>query len=1019
MYLKSKTRKSRRYVVATVASLGFAFVPHIGSAQNVPSVDAEQAGYSELTSQIINLVQRGNVVQAIPQMEELATRIEGGPEDQKEALESLYFYLGVGYMESAGTEGETAIGRAVEWFTKYIERFPQGGRIHLALSNRGDCYRALGSFREASEDFIRLLTPPEDQFEDMALRIDAHEKLTQCFYVLEDWDAGIPWFQRFLNITADEEKQAYAAGALIRAYIAKDMFDDMMKLLPLVIKESPIRYDVALNVELLKGGDKLVALGRVQEASLLYYLAQTGEEIIAYLNRRLQEDEKALRLLQTIAPNSVRIPELETNIFNYNTQIKQIQELPDFTPDLKWRLARTFESTGRNLEAFWAFSRLIEEYPEHDNREDFMYASFMQARKAAMMDYAFEIGEKYLGNDKYRKYAKEISVMMAEIYLEQKNYDKFFELAYRGVERFSDDSRFAPQFIFLIGSTLINLEKYEELNTRFDEYEKKYSKNVMIEGVYYWNGLANVFLENYDSALTKFRKIINDHTGGTYYEDARFRVGVIQFATDKMEDAYQTLMTFVDHFPKSNLRGEAEAFLGDITGSVAKVPQALRHYQLAEEWTNKTTQNMGFINHSIFQRGKLYEANKRYEEMAALFERYINEYRDRGDITSAVFQLGRAKEFLGRPEEMLSDFLNAISRFGNEPSSFGIDDIIATYPEKYREYEIKIATNLELREKIRNDEQFRTSLVNDRRFQYDTFKEMRGVDADFKSQLARDLEFREGLLNDQSARDEALKQYERMKAAFPDRTPVESFRRLFEEAVSQDRTTLALRLQMALDKMGAQVGSRSFTREDIEVASPATLVWIAGIVQEVNPRLAVEALRMVLELYSDSDYVFDALLALGDIEAENGDWNAALANYQDAEARFPAAPDVTDSILRQADALIALSRYGEAEQILSDVQRRRGVGAAIRAEASYKIGTIYYEQGEFDRAHAFFQRTYVAFPSFTKWAGQAYLQAGQTLERLGRSAEAKATYQEFLELPDIASREPELFREVQSRSTRL
>jgi len=985
--------------------------------------DVSQLPVSYLQEIIQRLVGDDQLADAVPYLTELINRLEDSPPASQGPLEGLYFYLGLGYMQSYGVSGSANLTKAITLgFDRYEERFPDGERIHFVLMNRGDCYRALGKFTEAAENFGQLLSPPISlKYGDEKFRLDALEKISSCYSSLNDWEGGTPWFKQLLGEARNPDTKALAASLLMRGYIELDLFDHMMNLLPYLVGDTPARYDVAFNFTLIKGGDKLQKNDRISEASLLYYLALTSEEILAYYQQRLAQLKEQHTLLAETNPDSKRVKEKETEIFNTEQQVLRMAKLDSYTADLKWRKAQIFMLMMRYPEAYWGFWRLVDEYPEHENIEDYYYAAFSQAIKADMTNRVIDIGSQYLAVDEFGKHANDISVQLADKYVEVKAYDKFFALAANYVKWYPKDPGTA-HMIYLIGNTRLSLEQFDELIEQFNGYTEQYPDSTLVEGFVYWVGMANLFEGEFEQATDYFKRVINDYpkSAGAYREDAEFRYGVCRFGVDDFDLAYKVFQDFAKKYPDSVLRGEAEIFMGDISANNAEVAVALHHYNTAEQHIIQRNQSMVFVDYAVFQRVQLLEANHLYKKMATELEGYMDRYYDTGNISRAVFELGRVKEFLNKPEEMMEAYVQAIQRFGNQPYSYGVDKILTAYPVKYEENLEKITTNIEFRKKLINDPEFRKNFLTDRIFQYDVLRDLKSLDSDFKNKALRESEFRDKLFNDAMFRKAQLIQYEDMEAAFPKVNPAEALREIYDAASAADQRTLELRVQMALDNMGVPVDRQLVvTEDDFALASPQTLVWISRKMFEMDPYLGRQALQYVVDNHKSADALLDAILALGQIELQEQNLDAAYDYFRQAEELFPASENIYVAVLRQADILVKKSDIEQAVKVYQTVIHRRDWRGVINAEAQYKIGLAHMESGDYLKAHGFFQRTYVAYPHFRKWAALSYLNSGLCLEKLGKISETRATYKEFLATPGMEEYEAVLYRQIKSRLNTL
>lgn len=959
----------------------------------VRAQDAAGMTLTELQTEASALVDSKAFIEARPYLMELVTRFEAETGPLKDSLESVYFYLGVGYLIEYSEEGQTSyLNDAIKWMQRLNNEFPNGQFAVLSNLAMADAYRGLQKFNDAAKVYTKLLSPPLEFELKAPQRQEALRKITEAYYIARNWAVGTPWFLKYLDESTDPDDRANAAAALMEAYINQDRFDDTLKLLPFLVGESPARYKLQLNVALIEAGDKLSKAERYNEAMLMYRMVLTVEEIITWQEKHLTDLRGQLDLLRITTTESDRMVELETDIFNTEAQLKALRALTPYTPELKVRIARTFLLTGRDWESFYAYKQMIEEYPNHKNVEDFMYATFTAATTLGLTDEVITIGEDYIGNPGFKNYLNDIIVKLCQFYIEKERYEEFFGLAKKFIQQNPDD-RYTSQIVYLMGSSYVKLERYEEMISLFRDYLKDYPNSPMREGCHYWVGLGDIFIGDYADAVTQFNAILKEYAGGPYAEDALYRRGICFFGVQQFDDAEKDFLAFVKKYPDSRLRGEAEFFLGDIYAAQAKVPQAIRHYTNVEKYTDSPT----FIRNSYFQKGAVYEANSRYNEMASNFQTYMDKYRETGDLTGAIYQLGRARELQGRPQDMLQEYITGVKRFGNDPMSYGIDLILNVYGEKYDENRKKIDQTLAFLEKFKGDEAFREQIINDRQFLFQYLGDNPAIDQDIQEQFYGKT-FREGLLEDMGPVDTWLASYRESDAAFPKELPAETFRKAYREAEQNGENTLAMRLAMAMSNLGTEVDEgKLYTEEDLMFASPDTLIWIGKRTEDFDDFLARKAYEMVIEQHPDSDLSrLAAMLALADLNQEAGQYDEALFHYRQAEEAFPASADTVRAVIGQADSLRFKGDMLGARDKYKQVVGRREWRGKPQAEALFKSGLTHFEKEEWELAQGYFERVYIGHAGFRDWASAAYYHSGQALERMGKLDDARRTYDEFL-----------------------
>ncbi|WP_269542043.1 tetratricopeptide repeat protein [Cerasicoccus fimbriatus] len=961
--------------------------------------DAANMTLSNLLQAADNLVSRQQFIEARPYLEELVNRFQGS--EQKDNLEGVYFYLGISYLvEYSSDNSKDALTKAIEWLQRMQKEFPNGENAVKGYLYEADAYRGLQDFLKAAEIYEKLLRQPLEGRMNYEQRMEVLEKLSECLYIKREWKRGLPYFEMFLKETRDPNDQASAAAALLEGNIKEKHYDVALEYLRFLVGESPARYNLQLNVALIDAGDQLAKEKRYTEAMLMYRMVLTVDQIKAWQNARLEDLEAQLSRLRMMVKdkNNDRAIELETNIFNAKAQIEALDKLKPYTVDLKVRIARNYLLTNRDWESFYAYRNLIKDYPDNPNLEQYIYAAFTGATKINKPDAVVELGEDYLGNPKYTEYRDDVIVKLLEYYKRNNDYLDFFDLSKAFVAE-SPDKDYAKSVIFLMGDTYTRLEQYDEMKRQFMEWDKQYPTSTITPGLKYWIGLALILENNYGDAFEYYNDILLDYPSSTYAEDSLYRRGICSMGIEEFDAARRDFSQYIREYPNTSQRGEVEFFLGEIDSATGNIKSALTHYGNVEKYTD----NIQFIQNSYFRMAALLEANGEYQQMAEVLRQFIEKYADQGELTAAIYQLGRAYELNQQPHLMLKEYIGAISEFGDDPYTYGLDEILRVYPQNYYKNQELIEQNLNLLRKLNEDAAYRNHIAEDRQAIFVFLGENPLVLEPIKRSLY-DQEFRERLVQTQEDIQPWLAQFENLKQEFPQETPEQTFSRLYKQAREDKEETLALRLQYSLDKLGVKVDpGRVFTEDDYYYASPVTLIWVGQQIQKYDASSARTAFEMVIEDHANSDQVFNALLALGDLEMEAGNFEQAKAFYEKAEADFPRQKGLKFAAMKQGDIARKLGDHSSAREKYRQISTNREWRGPIHAEALYKTGESYEEEGDQKHALAAYQRVYIGYPAYKDWAAKAYLKAGRILVQLGEKDKARAAYDEFLSNADYRS----------------
>jgi hypothetical protein len=476
--------------------------------------------------QIIELAQsmigKGDFAGASPFLDELEIRFEDEKDPAVEKiLQQFGFVRGVGYLQSfAKTGDKDFIVKGAKAFGFFAEKFPKDPKAVMAMQKRTDCLRSLQDWKEAARVIETLLDPQQPYRKQILKRselLDLYYGKAQCYHIEQDWGKGESAFKellKFADSAKDEDRAAYAVSCLTEMFVQTKRINEVFPLLPRLSGDTPARYDLRLNVNLMQGAQQLKGEERHVEASLFYSLTMTTEEIVAYYTERLKRLETELnRLEQFIKIRGQGMParrleilkekmnELAMKATSARGHLKQASDTPSFTTILRWRKSDNFQATKRDWESFWGFYWLYNDFPEHEMVENFLYAAFASANTVKFREKSIELGELYLKNKEWKKFRADVTFIMCNAYRLQADTTWELALSLRSAmstvdkdrakkakeqsaqyyQRFfllcddfltvMPDHKYAKDFVNMMGAVYFRNRKYEELLEKFAGYE--------------------------------------------------------------------------------------------------------------------------------------------------------------------------------------------------------------------------------------------------------------------------------------------------------------------------------------------------------------------------------------------------------------------------------------------------------------------------------------------------------------------------------------------------------------------
>ena len=533
----------------------------------------------QLQAELTKLLDEGNYAGAIPYFDELKIRGQDDPDiDYEKIIYGSPMVFPSGYMQMyAKTMDKTYVGNAAEFCGSFVAKYPDHPDA-IKLLQMQDTFLRMDQQWETAVKVIEKLLDPGQPFLKKIVEEGKRSDLlnlylgrAQCYHTLQNWVKGEGAFKELLvkaDDAKDEDKAAYAISCLTEMYVETKRVDEVFPLLPRLSADTPARYDLRLNLNLMKGGDQLKDQERFVEASLLYALTMTAEEVKNYYTLRLnaltaEKERLALYL------NNPNLPErrlqilrdkdnaLTMKLSTAKSHLAIAEKTASFTTNLSWSKARNFQDTKRFWESFWGFYWLYKDDPENDLAEDFIYAAFASANTVKFAEKSIELGEEYLAKDGWAKYRADVTNIMANAYRQEaesqaaiaeslqtaistldkekaskakqnseEQYQRFFELCDRFLEKAPGD-KYATSFINMMGSVYFKQKRFDQLLEKFAGYvagvpndkqgyinNKEFSEGPAMPSALYLSGISLLSTGKFEESKPLLAPIIGVYVQG-------------------------------------------------------------------------------------------------------------------------------------------------------------------------------------------------------------------------------------------------------------------------------------------------------------------------------------------------------------------------------------------------------------------------------------------------------------------------------------------------------------------------
>lgn len=983
------------------AALVLAVSPQFTHAQD--DAGASQLSFSNLQVQANILVEHGKLIEAMPLLKELISRVEGMTETgaEKIKLDFPIFLVGTGYIQLyLQSADKSDLQQCLTWYDKLEKEFPRSPKVKDAALKRIDVLRALAENEEATQLMIKILSGGYSFNLAYKERLKVLKDLVTTLYGTGKLTEGIPYFTQLIKESRNLEDKALGAAASFEAYATNKNFDEAMKLVPYLAKESEARYRPRLNVALLKASDAVIEIDRINDAAILLNLIKTTDIIIEYNEGKLATNTAKLEQRVAFGASRDVVEKLEQQIATIKKNLVSLRKLPTLRNELLVRRARNYTQTGRRFEAFWMFDDLRIENPDDERNEFYHYASFANARQIGKIPTVIRLGRSYRQKFPKGEYYSDVTAVLATELKNKGEYAEFSEIVIDFLNRHPVDP-VSANLLAQWGGYKFGEKAYQDVIDQCNKWLSLHSKSSFEDGLHYWKGLGELQISDFLPAIDSFDQVLVKFPTSIYAEDALLRKGAAQYYAQIFEAARETLLLYVEKYPSGSGLDQAYFFLGEIEFIAENYQLAMDYFRKSDAITNQ----QDIHDSCAFKIGTIFETLGQYGEMAKHFEGYIEKYGEVGRLTDAIFELGRAYEFNLEVTKMLTLYRSCIEEYITSPTNKGVDALIEGYAEKYVTNEKMLTRTIKFIYDLENDLEFRTKIVTDRGFLFEEFYNNPTLEQTLYNKLRAHPDFNEDLVNDLSPMKEITDVYSNEGSRFPAQSPEDFFRSLLKKHERSSRIAEA-RVLMGLYRLDQEIAPQApYDDALILEATPRVVLYIADYERKKRKNFAIKAWNHILTEYPQDDETIVAYMRLADVTAESGDTNGALDYLEAIVTQFPGSPQLPAIILRQGKLFSSINRGAEAREKYQYILRVPDWRGILHAKALYQTGESFMEEKAYAEAHGFFERTFLGYSQFSELCAEAYLNDANALIGMGEHASAKATLQEAVELLDSVAPE--------------
>ena len=898
-----------------LAALVAAAALSAGAQDNVR--ETRQAAQAALT--------QGAFGDAIPLLEQLVEWLKSSTAPSIIAeLESIQYNLGLCHFLVGDFPG------ARKAFDEYLEKYRRYPRASQVAVYIGDSFRFEQNVKEALPAYQKALATYQY---DADWEADVHVCMAKCHLAQEQWKEALPLLLQVFNQAPDFDRRNWAAALLAISYLKDGQLDPVYRMMPYLLRPGSFASrSVALNVTALEAGDARFADEKYRDALWIYRIVYPRDVIEANARKQLELMQRRAAWLRKSPGQLRRLIRAQEGIGELEQELAALKDVKDYDTELAFRVARSYFETRRYRESRDLFYELYRNGPR-DRAEECLYLSFMSAGQLQPWDRAFTLGHEYLkAYEGSSNFYDSVSLTVGQMYANLQDWTNVIAELTTAL-RIHPKHEQVGECLFLTGYASFMEEKFADCAATLKRMNQDYPKNDREVDGTYWIGMALMFDKDYEGALLYFSQLLADFPNSTYEEDATFRAATCDFGLSRFDVAERKLRDFVTRWPKSKLLGEAYVMLGDCGGTAGRLVEAVRDYlQVLHNDVNIEQYNYG-----IFRAAEMLQEMKDYDRAVNLLQEYVQRKRDGSNLPMALHGIAQAMWAKGDQDQALTFYRTAVEQYGGDRKELGVDMLLEDWVGKVRAAKADVA-----------------------------------------------------------------------------RVQWQALRALEEKATAARNRTLALRLRRVLiysteltEGEKGVLEQSLYLESNLPVASPGLLETILRQAQrKQNQDLLLKTARQIVADFPETDYGIEARMILGRDAVARGDTAEALRHLDIVREVFATSPEAGEALMLIGDLRRQAGDWEAAETAYTSVLGVKGWRQWWPA-ALYGRGENARGRKDYRAAAACYERIYVLYAGHVSWCAKAYLARAECLRELHEGQKAVETLDEMLRLPDL-QQQPEI-----------
>jgi len=685
-------------------------------------------------------------------------------------------------------------------------------------------------------------------------------------------------------------------------------------------------------------GEKYLEDEKPREAIRALQTIWPRERLIAHQQRRLEDIKEQLAVLEASPnPDVFERSQARQIAREVEEELKNLEKIPSFDASVRFRMASAFHQQDRYRECALLLNDMLSEMPPDAVVEQASITALQSWMAIERYDKAVEGAELFAERFPKSKKLPLVLYLQGMAQQQDQDYDTALTTFTNLAAKFPETEQ-APRAVFMQAFTQLLSEKNEEAAELFAEFGKKYPDNELGESAAYWQGSALAFAKKFPEAREVLSAIPTEYPKGALLGPAAFRHAYCAQSMREYETAAEELKAYLGTYPDGEESAEARILLGDALLAQAESDEGKAVYASVPAAAGR------FHEEAQFKLAKVLKLEEDYEGLRNLMQAFLEQYPQSPRAAEALFYIGTAWRQEDQMEKAKEEYWSAIKKFGNDPTSYAVEDLFLALGRLYQGDSEKL----------------------------DYLADLRALRAQAEAGEQNVLAVRTIW---------ALAQA--VKKSDPD----------LSQALLREASVL----------VDAQITSPAVLVDCAEAQMLAAAAQADPAEGRRRRDLAARIYREMLKWHPRAPQKDKALGALAKLALEAGDTQTALDYYGRIERDTPWSSLMGDVLETRARIEVGEGRLDEAVDSYTRLLAAENVSGKLKAQALLALGELEMQRNRPQLAIPYYQRIYVLYGKWRATVAKAYLRSGEAFEQIADLEAARKTYEELANSEDLAS----------------